>query len=82
MGVQEESYMRPIDMTKGNHRVPFDVLGFDPFSQEPSSFLMEITPEMAKYILKYHNIMSIKSIKRTDKKVIIEGNVDNVFVND
>ena len=26
--------------------------------------------------------MSIKSIKRTDKKVIIEGNEDNVFVND
>ena len=70
MGVQEESYMKPIDMTKGNHRVPFDVLGFDPFSQEPTSFIMEITPEMAKYILKYHNNDNRKLIKSQVNKIV------------
>ena len=62
--------MKPIDMTKGNHRVPFDVLGFDPFSQEPSSFLMEITPDMAAYILKHHNNDNRKLIKSQVNKIV------------
>ena len=70
MGVQEESYMKPINITKGNHRVPFDVLGFDPFSQEPTSFIMEITPDMAAYILKYHNNDNRKLIKSQVNKIV------------
>ncbi len=62
--------MKPIDMTKGNHRVPFDVLGFDPFSQEPSSFLMEITPDMAAYILEHHNNDNRKLIKSQVNKIV------------
>ena len=62
--------MKPIDMTKGNHRVPFDVLGFDPCSQEPTSFIMEITPDMAAYILKYHNNDKRKLINTQVNKIV------------
>ena len=42
--------------------IPFDSeeledveLGFDPKSKEMKTFLMDITPEIAAYILAYHN---------------------------
>ena len=31
------------------------VLGFNPYSKEADSFLIEITPEQAQYILDNHN---------------------------
>ena len=32
-----------------------EVLGFDPTQVEEGSFIIDITPEQAKYILRYHN---------------------------
>ena len=31
------------------------VLGFDPYSKERRSFIINLTPEQAQYILNYHN---------------------------
>ena len=39
------------------------VLGFDPYSKEADSFIMELTPEQAQYILDHHNLDNRKLVK-------------------
>ena len=45
------------------------VLGFNPYSKEADSFIMEITPEQAQYILDYHN---------GDNRKLVKSQVNNI----
>ena len=63
-------------LKEGNHRLPLDILGFNPFSQKASSFIMEITPEMAAYILEHHNNDNRKLIKSQVNKIVKSINKD------
>ena len=45
------------------------VLGFNPYSKEADSFIIEITPEQAQYILDYHN---------GDNRKLVKSQVNNI----
>ena len=45
------------------------VLGFNPYSKEADSFIIEITPEQAQYILDYHN---------EDNRKLTKSQVNNI----
>lgn len=48
---------------------PIDVLGFNPVSKEIQVLIANITPEIAKYILEYHNFDNRKIIRSQVNKI-------------
>ena len=52
------------------------VLGFNPYSKEADSFIMEITPEQAQYILDYHNGDNRKLVKSQVNNIVRSINND------
>jgi hypothetical protein len=54
-----------------------NILGFNPCSQEISSFTKDITPEMAKYILNFHNKDNRKidksQVRKIANSILIDG---------
>jgi len=46
------------------------VLGFDPYSTEKKSFIIDLTPEMAKFILDNHNKDNRKLVKSQVNKIV------------
>ena len=52
------------------------VLGFNPYSKEADSFIIEITPEQAQYILDYHNEDNRKLVKSQVNNIVKSINND------
>lgn len=48
---------------------PIDVLGFNPVSEEIQVLVVNVTPEIAKYLLEYHNFDNRKIIRSQVNKI-------------